>query len=549
MTSPFMRSAGVLVAIAASVLAAPLVSRTTSAQPACFVSTVSGDIQGAVGTESCTFLGIPYAAPPINALRWKAPQPAASWAGTLPATTAPPSCPNVNTGSPAGLEDCLRLNIWVRHPRPATPAPVIVWLHTGSFVAASANFASHNGRKLAEETGVIVVAPNYRLGPLGFLTHSALAAEDPRGASGNYGLQDQRRALEWVHDHIAAFGGDPNNVTIAGTSAGGDSAGLHLISPSSSGLFHRAIIESGTPTIKWPTHAESLAQGTALATALGCLDPATVLTCLRSKTSNQIVSALPVGSQQVVETPTRAFWTPIVDGVELPDQPRALFAAGRFHAVPTIIGYTRDEAAGAFVTRNFAGGVVSSAQYNAWVTTEFGGDASAVLDHYPAAAFASPFDAMAQVVGDAQFACESRRLARFIEAARAPVFLFSYDYVIDDLSPDYVVHGVESNIVFGNAYVPTQFSNHPLTPADLALHRLMAGYWTRFAATGSPNVDDDSVFHWPLFKDPTGPGRGANRFVIFDGGVRADKRPREGSCNFWEPHFLRTILGKVPAVQ
>ncbi|HEX5214713.1 MAG TPA: carboxylesterase family protein [Vicinamibacterales bacterium] len=539
-----MRSAGILVAC---VLTAPLVTRDTSAQPACFVSTVSGDIQGAVGTESCTFLGIPYAAPPINALRWKAPQPAAPWAGTLPATTNPQSCPNVNTGSPSGVEDCLRLNVWVRHPRPVAPAPVIVWLHTGSFVAASANLASHNGRRLAEETGVIVVAPNYRLGPLGFLAHSALATEDPRGVSGNYGLQDQRRALEWVREHIAAFGGDPTNVTIAGTSAGGDSAGLHLVSPSSSGLFHRAIIESGTPTIKWPTHAESLAQGAALAAALGCLDAATVLTCLRSKTANQIVSAMPVGSQQVVETPTRAFWTPVVDGVELPDQPRALFAAGRFSAVPTIIGYTRDEAAGSFVTRSFAGGV-SSAQYQAWVSTEFGSDAPAVLSRYPAAAFASPFDAMAQVVGEAQFACESRRLARFIDEARMPVFLFSYEYVIDDLSPDYVVHGVESNIIFGNAYAPMQFPNHPLTPADLALHGLMAGYWSRFAATGSPNVDDDTVVHWPLFKDPTGQGRGSNRFLIFNGGARADKRPREQACNFWEPYFLRTILGKVPAV-
>ena len=194
--------------------------------------------------------------------------------------------------SPAGNEDCLKLNVWVRNPLPSTPAPVIVWLHTGGFVAASANFASHDGRHFTEETGVIIVAPNYRLGPLGFLVHSALAAEDPNHAvSGNYGLLDQRKALEWVRDNIAAFGGDPNNVTIAGTSAGADSVGLHLVSPGSQGLFHRAIIESGTPTLQWPTHAESIAQGDAFATALGCVDPITLLACLRGKTFAQVLTA------------------------------------------------------------------------------------------------------------------------------------------------------------------------------------------------------------------------------------------------------------------
>jgi para-nitrobenzyl esterase len=180
--------------------------------------------------------------------------------------------------------------------------PVIVWLHTGSFVAASNNFASHNGQRLAQETGVIVVSPNYRLGPLGFLAHPALAAEDPaHPVSGNYGLLDQRLALQWVRDNIAAFGGDPNNVTLAGTSAGADSVGLHLVSPGSGGLFQRAVIESGTPTIRWPTQTEAFAQGDAFANALGCVDPATILSCLRLRTRDQILTALPLASQAVSE--------------------------------------------------------------------------------------------------------------------------------------------------------------------------------------------------------------------------------------------------------
>ena len=208
--------------------------------------------------------------------------------------------------------------------------------------------------------------------------------------SGNYGLLDQRKALEWVRDNIAAFGGDPNNVTIAGTSAGADSVGLHLVSPASQGLFHRAIIESGTPTLQWPTHAESIAQGDAFATALGCVDPITLLACLRGKTLARALTALPLASQAVLEPPSsRVFWLPVVDGLELPDQPRSLFESAQYHSVPTIIGFNRDEAAGPFVTRSFPSGV-TLAQYQSWLATEFGGSAPAVLGNTRTATMPCP---------------------------------------------------------------------------------------------------------------------------------------------------------------
>jgi len=461
--------------------------------------------------------------------------------------TPPPSCPNINAGPPAGNEDCLKLNVWVSDPPPAGPAPVIVWFHTGSFVAASANFASHNGERFAFETGAIVVAPNYRLGPLGFLAHPAFAAEDPALATtGNFGLLDQQAALRWVRDNIAAFGGDPGNITIAGTSAGGDSVGLHLVAPGSAGLFHRAVIESGTPTIRWPSMAEAATQANNFAALLGCTDPAVVAACLRLKPFGQILLALPAGAQQVVEPSGRTFWLPVVDGVTIPDQPRSLLAAGAFHHVPTLIGTTSDEAYGAFMTRSFPSGVSVDA-YTRWVETEFGDSAAAVLAAYQPADFASPADAMGRVVTDGQFACESRRLARYIAGEHTPAFLFSYDYVIDDVFPGRAIHGVESNIVFGNNYVPPQFSSHVLTPDDRTLHASMAGYWTRFMLTGNPNTEDESVVHWPAFKDPLGIGRGANKHLVFDRVIAADKRLRESQCDFWEPFFLRSMLGGVPA--
>ena len=516
----------------------------------CFVSTLSGDVQGVDRGASCAFLGIPYAASTADSNRWRPPQPKAPWAPiVLNAITPPLSCPvlSMPSGAPSGNEDCLMLNIWTPDPKPTGQAPVIVWLHTGGFAGASANFASHNGQRLAAETGAIVVAPNYRLGPFGFLVHNALAEEDPaHPSSGNYGLLDQRAALAWVRDNIAQFGGDPNNVTLAGTSAGGDSVGLHLVSPGSGGLFQRAMVQSGTPTVRWPTLAEAIAQGDAFAAALGCTDPSLILGCMRSKTKDQVLLALAQGTQQVLEMPGRGYWNPVVDGFQIPAQPRTLFEAGAFHHVPTLLGTTRDEGWGNFINRSFPTGV-TLAQYEAWVTNEFGPYASGVLAAYPAANFPSATDAMARLLGDGQFISEARRLAHLIERTGTPAFLYSYEYEIDDLSLDHVIHGVESNIIFGNSYVPPIFPNHALTAADLTLHAAIAGYWTRFVATGNPNSDDDTIVHWPAFKHPTGQGRGSDKYIVFDSAIREGQRLREQQCDFWEPFFLRSMLGGLPA--
>ncbi len=520
-----------------------------SSRQSCLATTPEGAIQGADFGSSCAFLGIPFAASTANDNRWRPPQPRAPWApALLMATTPPASCPLVQpTGALSGDEDCLKLDIWVSDPPPPAPAPVIVWLHTGGFAAASASLPSHNGRRLAEETGVIVVAPQYRLGPFGFLAHTALAAEDPlHPTSGNYGLLDQRAALAWVRDHIAAFGGDPQNVTLAGTSAGGDSVGLQMVMPGAAGLFDRAIIESGTPTQRWPTHSEATQQGSLFAERLGCADASQVLSCLRAATRDQVLLALSQGSQQVAEPANRFFWLPVVDGIDLPEQPRALFEQAAFHQVPTTIGTTRDEGWGAFITRSFPAGV-SADQYGAWLQGEFGAAAAELVAFYPASDFASPAEAMARVVADAQFVCEARRLARLIERARVPTFVYSYEYEIDALSVDHVIHGVESNLLFGNNYVPQQFPSHVLDSADTALHHAMAGYWTRFAATGNPNIDDAAVVHWPAFTHPLGPGRGPDKYLVLDSVIEAGLRLREGACDLLEPYFFRSVIAGVPA--
>ena len=311
---------------------------THAAQPqgtACLVSTISGDIQGVDNGVSCTFLGIPFAAPPLGNLRWRPPQPAAPWAPATLNANVLRQCPQISSTSSAllGNEDCLVLNVWAPHVTPDSMQaewldpgfkrtggrPVLVWIHTGAFQGASINLADSNAQKLAERTGAIVVAANYRLGPFGFLGHPALTSEDSSyPSSGNYGFLDQRAALVWVRDHISAFGGDPDNVTIAGQSAGGHSVSLHLVSPGSAGYFNRAIMLSGFASTRWPTREKAESLGASFAASVGCTDPSQVLACMRSKTRNEVLLALPTGQQEYAET-ARVAWGPVVDGWTFPN--------------------------------------------------------------------------------------------------------------------------------------------------------------------------------------------------------------------------------------
>ena len=526
-----------------------LSSHEGMAQPgSCFVTTVSGDVQGVDLGLSCAFLGIPFAAPPVGSLRWKPPQPATVWApATLNATVASLNCPIVNppgSSSTVGIEDCLKLNVWTPDPAPASPAPVIVWIHTGAFQAASSNLADSNPRNLVERTGAVIVAANYRLGPFGFLGHPALTAEDPSyPSSGNYGFLDQRAALAWVRDHIAAFGGDPNNVTIDGQSAGSHSVSLHVVSPGSGGYFGRAIMQSNFASTRWPTLADAESLGTSFAAAIGCADPAQVLACMRSKSRTQVLLAFGNGQQEFSES-GRVAWGPVVDGLDIPDQPRTLYEKGMFNRIPIIIGATRDEG-WIYADRSFPAGLTAE-QYEAAVETEFGSaDAPAIIAMYPAGDFPSPKLALSRLIGDVEAVCEARRVARLVERTQTPAYVYSFEREADAVVPDLVIHGLDRNFVFGNNFGPP--SNYVLDAEDLALFSAISGYWTRFAATGNPNIDDDSVVHWPEYRHPTGHGRGADKYIVLDTPLREDKRPREKQCDYWEPFFLGSVVGSVPA--
>jgi para-nitrobenzyl esterase len=517
--------------------------------PACLIATAQGELVGVDRGASCEFRGVPFAIPPTGALRWAPPVASGPWAAApLDATAMPPLCPQFNRqGGPAGNEDCLKLNIWAPHPGQQSPLPVIVWFHPGSFVSATGFAASHNGARFVELTNAIVVAPNYRLGPLGFLGHRALRTENGAYPSaGNYGLLDQRLALQWVRANIAAFGGDPNRITIAGQSAGGLSVSLHLVSPGSDGLFERAIMQGGFASYRWRTREDSEAQADAFATALGCTDPAQVLACLRAKTRDQILRALPTGTEQFAET-GRTQWGPVVDGLDIPDQPRTLFETGAFSRVPIVIGSNRDEG-WTWVNRSFPSEQFTQEQYESAVETEFGAEAPAILATYPSATYGSPKNALSVLVNDAEYACGAERLSRLIERTNTPVYLYQFEHAPDGVVPGRAPHGLDISFVFGTdvGFPILPSSTYVLDATDLKLFRSMARYWRQFAETGNPNDDDVNV-HWPAFVSSDEEGRNGARYLILDRPVKPGKHLREPHCAFWEPYFFRSITAAVAA--
>jgi para-nitrobenzyl esterase len=290
--------------------------------------TDKGPVQGTVSGASRLFFAIPYAAPPVGDLRWKSPAPHAPWTTPVSAIQPGPACGQLDALTSMSFdtttsEDCLTLNVWAPKAASSSPAPVMLWIHGGSFVIGSGGSPDYDGQALSEATGAVVVTINYRLGPLGFLALPALHSEDPaHPSSGMYGIEDQRAAMAWVQKNVAGFGGDPQNVTLFGESAGGISVCTHLISPPSKGLFQRAIIESGAcATGLATTETAAQTQGANVAAKLGC-SPSD-LACLRGKKVDEVLLALPTSPFETITGGVS--WGTVVDGLNLPDDPIKLF--------------------------------------------------------------------------------------------------------------------------------------------------------------------------------------------------------------------------------
>jgi len=460
-----------------------------------------GEVRGSMVGTSLQFLGIPYAKPPVGDLRWKPPEKPDRWTTPRQATAFGKRCAQATNptlmNEESFDEDCLYLNVWSPSPAP-TGAPVMVWIHGGGNVNGSANepvpFLNsglfYSGEFLAEGHGVVVVSLNYRLGVFGFFAHADLAVED--GHSGNQGLQDQELALAWVHDNIARFGGDPGNVTIFGESAGSFDVCMHVASPASAGLFHRAISESGGCTTRQPTREEAEAVGGRFATHVGCTG-AGALACLRGKPVADLMTEVAVLESQE-ETAADAAFDADVDGWFLPDQPRAIYNAGNTNRVPYLLGSNTDEGT-LFLPKKPP---MTEQDYMEALTDTFGADAALqIADVYPMARFAaspSPATAaLARVIGDARLVCTTFDTAQRASGTGAHVFMYNFDIPVPaQISPLLgATHGSEITSVFGTS--PTL----ALDPAGKAASDLIQRYWTSFANTGDPNGGSDPK--WPEF--------------------------------------------------
>ena len=454
--------------------------------------TESGAVSGVAVTGGYQFLGIPYAAAPTGNLRWRPPQKAAKWPGVRDASQFGPSCPQPDTPFvPPGAisEDCLRLNVYTPALSSGAKRPVVVWIHGGGFVQDGAR--NYDPKNLAAE-GTVVVTINYRLGALGFLAHPALASE-PGGPSGNYGLMDQQAAMRWVQNNIRAFGGDPNNVTIAGESAGGLSVLMHMVSQGSQGLFHKAIVQSGSFAMTQLPHSAAEAFGQSVAAAAGCPDQTAA--CLRSKPVEALVGSFPPAAIPGA-----------IDGHVLTESVGTALAAGRFARVPVLNGMNHDEellfvaGLGLAVSNGAFVGVpaVTVENYEDVIASTMSVSAARAADiaaQYPVEAYPVPFVALSAALSDANFACTARQ-QNLWTAAHVPTFAYQFD---DDAAParygelPLATHTSELPYLMGLPNAPIQ---EPLSADQEQLARTMREAWARFAASGNPST---GALAWPSF--------------------------------------------------
>jgi para-nitrobenzyl esterase len=384
---------GALVAAAPAVSASTLDGQAAAGASGPVASTANGAVRGLASGAVDEFLGIPYAAPPVGALRWRPPQPAASWPGVRDATQFAPHCPQLAGpfGQASTSENCLFLNVFTpSHRQAGSHFPVMVWIHGGALVSGESN--DYDPAQLVAH-GVTVVTINYRLGALGFLAHPALA--DANGQSGDYGLMDQQAALRWVQRNIASFGGNPRSVTLFGESAGGLSTLSQVASPQARGLFERAIAESGSYNLTQASLSSAEAAGEAFAANAGCASQTAA--CLRS---------LPVPA--ILASENAAGYTPNINSEVLPETLKTAFATGKFNRVPIINGTNRDEWRLFVALSELAGNPVTASNYQSMISSTLGvppAVAAVIAAKYPLSAFSSPSTALGAVGTDAIFAC------------------------------------------------------------------------------------------------------------------------------------------------
>ncbi len=470
------------------------------------VSTQFGSIQGAQNGNVIQFLGIPYAKPPVNDLRWKAPENPNNWVNTLATTSFAPVCPQKlfqqgdTTSTIVGNEDCLYLNVWTPQVGAGT-RPVLVFIHGGGNQQGSANEVNggtqmYFGKNMAERGDAVIVTIQYRLGPLGFLVHPGLEPENANGTAGNYAVLDQILALKWVQNNIANFGGDPTKVMIFGESAGGINVGNLLTTPLAAGLFQRACIQSAMPVVN--TYSDSKTKGinyVADFTTTG--NDVQKIAYMRSLPSDSLVkyetSPLSGGAVQLA-------WQPVIDNLVFSNYPLQTIQSGNYNKVPLIIGSNADEMSlsapqtvlPAMVTALINASVPAANQATATALYPPGSNTTQAKQSYIG------------LLTDSQFTATTRRTAQCVSQNQTePVwrYFFSHKHTLAALANYGSYHGMELFYVFNNWENATAGSGILFKPADDSVQVNMLNYWVNFAKTGNPNGTD--LVAWPQYNAST----------------------------------------------
>lgn len=467
------------------------------------VSTEHGMLEGAWSQADASigvFRGIPYAQPPVGDLRWRAPQDLTSWTGVRQATTFGAACWQSysddafvwSRGEFLRSEDCLHLNIWQPEKADAT-APVMVWFHGGAHTGGFAHVELFDGTELARQ-GVVVVTVNYRLGPWGFLAHPALAEESEHNSTGNYGLMDKIAALKWVQKNIQGFGGNPDNVTLFGQSAGSSSVCALMASPLASGLFDKAIGQSAACLVKEKRDANGQQRGARLAqlalSELGAQDSESQVTAkqLRSIDNQSLLSAME-------NSPWSEGSRIVVDGWVLPEAPVDVFNANQQAKVPLLVGSLANEGHELLPLNN----ALTESELDQYLNKTFAETAPKLKALYAEDLAISPGMALREILTDAFMAMSMRGWAQYNHNADQPTYLYYMDYV----PPAYQIYlfddpnlnlpgGPRSTGAYHSGDLAYVFNNVGKTgdfwlEEDFAMARAMSGYWTNFAKTGNPN--------------------------------------------------------------
>ena len=453
------------------------------------VKTHDGAVQGLVKDGTQQFLGIPFAAPPVGELRWRPPVAPDPWRGVKKTVAFSNSCPQGHDigdfAKPSDTEDCLYLNVYVPAKASKRPRAVMLWFPGGALFAGAAD--DYDGAKLSRRGDIVLVTMNYRIGELGYFSHPAIDGEGHETA--NYGFMDQRFALQWIRDNIARFGGDPNNVTIAGQSAGGTAVIAQMLSPGSKGLFQKAIDESGGRMVM-TTKADAIKIGEKFATDAGCPDQSAK--CLRA-----------LSVQQIVAKQTGHYASATVDGVFIPMQPYKAFQSGQYNHVPVLNGVAGDEQGFFQAINEETQGPLTAAGYRDYVSRTFGAaHADEVMKLYPVETYASP--SLAELAASQMFrGCVGEQLNRWWSAAGDTVYAYQFD---DKSTPSYLkpksfplgaYHTVELVYLFPGFHGGLGTA-HPLNKAQEKLSDGLVDAWANFTRTGDPNPT--GVGPWPRYE-------------------------------------------------